>query len=438
MTLSSKIKEKLQQSFESDKTRAIIIGFEQENELEAIYVMDDSLSTTSNSDFEKIKKELKADEPNYILYKLKDSPRNHPKWLLINFVPDDAKVREKMTYSSSTNILKNFVGKLLTDTWQVSDIKVFSWNDYQQSKDKSFKPWSRGEILRFKAREMEDTARFEMETQQSLTKKIGGYHSVEIPFNNEVENSIKEFINGEFNWIELQISQNKKEIIIGSKKRLQRGSPEDIKEYIDKDQPRFYLHQDRTVTHFIYSCPPNSPIQLRMVYSTAKPGITSQSARLGLTINRKHEIIDLDDLMSSYSRRRSWPGKEANTFSQFGYQTRRTTNFYNPQQNLRKTTWRSSTGNEPKFPKPRTNVSRTGLAFSGINQTVSSPPRTRVNQNSNTSYSPPSYRSQNQNTRFPRARKTAQLPGYVSWSSAIKSNAEVKKNIVVAPRGGYN
>lgn len=62
------------------------------------------------SDFPNIAAQLDATDPCYILYRLDSSNNLGYEWILITYVPDKAKVRQKMVYSSTKASLKMSLG----------------------------------------------------------------------------------------------------------------------------------------------------------------------------------------------------------------------------------------------------------------------------------------------------------------------------------------
>jgi len=56
---------------------------------------------------------------------------------------------------------------------------------------------------------------------------------------------------------------------------------------IHTGEPRFYLYKHQSQNVFIYCCPDKSPPKLRMVYSTAKPGVADQINKLGISLAAK-------------------------------------------------------------------------------------------------------------------------------------------------------
>jgi twinfilin len=50
---------------------------------------------------------------------------------------------------------------------------------------------------------------------------------------------------------------------------------------------------------FIYSCPGNSKVKERMLYSTVKAAAIESASSLGLTVDKKIEITDPEDLSES-------------------------------------------------------------------------------------------------------------------------------------------
>jgi twinfilin-like protein len=62
------------------------------------------------NDFDTIIGTLEITEASILLFNLPDQIEEKSNWLLLSFIPDDCKVREKMLYSSSRDDLKRTLG----------------------------------------------------------------------------------------------------------------------------------------------------------------------------------------------------------------------------------------------------------------------------------------------------------------------------------------
>lgn len=68
------------------------------------------ISGSWEDDFSNVASQLEATEPCYVLYRLDSSNNLGYEWVLITYVPDKAKVRHKMVYSSTKSSLKMSLG----------------------------------------------------------------------------------------------------------------------------------------------------------------------------------------------------------------------------------------------------------------------------------------------------------------------------------------
>lgn len=79
-------------------------------EAELIDVVSVPTSGSWEDDFSNVASHLEATEPCYILYRLDSTNNLGHEWVLITYVPDKAKVRHKMLYSSTKASLKMGLG----------------------------------------------------------------------------------------------------------------------------------------------------------------------------------------------------------------------------------------------------------------------------------------------------------------------------------------
>lgn len=79
-------------------------------ETELVDVVAVPASGSWESDFGAISAQLEATESCYILYRLDSSNNLGHEWVLITYVPDKAKVRQKMLFSSTKASLKMSLG----------------------------------------------------------------------------------------------------------------------------------------------------------------------------------------------------------------------------------------------------------------------------------------------------------------------------------------
>jgi hypothetical protein len=79
-------------------------------EAELVDVASQAVGGSWEDDFSAVAPQLEATEPCYILYRLDSTNNLGYEWALFTYVPDKAKVRQKMVYSSTKASLKMSLG----------------------------------------------------------------------------------------------------------------------------------------------------------------------------------------------------------------------------------------------------------------------------------------------------------------------------------------
>ncbi|KAF8919315.1 hypothetical protein CPB85DRAFT_1278538 [Mucidula mucida] len=243
---------------------------------------------------------LQDDIPAYILTKLDDPPAE---WLVIYYVPDSAKVRDKMLYASSRNSLLRSLGStLFTDTifaTSKADLTPEAYAAHLRSVAAP-KPMSEQEK--------------EMATVRAAERKAGGVtyeasHVRSTPswkWDDGVEEALKELDEGEGTGLVVLTVDSKAEgLLIKST-----GSPsaDELGAALPQDEPCYaffawpHTPGQRDIV-FIYSCPSQSPVKFRMIYSSgaltthllAKSYFTTSTL-----VSRKVETSDPMDLNEAH------------------------------------------------------------------------------------------------------------------------------------------
>eukprot|EP01137_Pigoraptor_chileana_P030384 Opistho-2@16873 len=136
----------------------------------------------------------------------------------------------------------------------------------------------------------------------SNAKGIGGYHSVSIPLSDSARGALERFKANEINWVSLEINAAGTSIEPIEAKSIDSS---DVASLVKKDAPRFYIYsfgqgEIGRKTVFIYCCPGKSPPKLRMVYSTAKQHVIDAVAAFGVSITKKIESADADEVTGKF------------------------------------------------------------------------------------------------------------------------------------------
>jgi len=213
-----------------------------------------------------------------------------------------------MVYASAKGTLKDKFGhSLIVEEMHATSKDELSYSHFQgsQAPNDARSPF---EIEREKMLEEEDKEREELVEKMAKVspRSFGGYHSVNIPLATNAKSALDRLKSGEINFVCLAVDEGQTSITSTDAKTLDNSK---ITTEIHTGEPRFYLYtQTGKSTVFIYSCPTKSPPKLRMVYSTAKPGVVNQLSQHGVQLApKKIEITDSSDLLDELNEVHSSP-----------------------------------------------------------------------------------------------------------------------------------
>jgi twinfilin-like protein len=276
---------------------------EQTRFVKAQIVNDEIVPTAScpiggdyEEDLDKIPSYLDPTDPCYILFRLDEKNAHGNLWVMMCYVPDKAKVREKMTYASSRSNLK----KQLGGTYFSSEIFGTVGGDFNKQGYKAFVAMQKSE-----------TPLTWTERQSIQEKEQGVYvggtstayiHGVAFPVEADATQALKALLGGQHNYVQLAIDDKSERIVLDHSGNI------DIDSLGGKiptnDQPRFHFFrydhnhegEDLQSIVMIFSCPDGSgntksaPVKLRMLYSSSKANIENILSNLGGKTEVKMEV----------------------------------------------------------------------------------------------------------------------------------------------------
>ncbi|KAF9228719.1 actin depolymerizing protein [Gyrodon lividus] len=267
------VSEELIQAFsaaiETKNVRFIKVAIQNES---LIPVTSVDITGSLDDDLTLLQDHLGDNIPCYILARLDDPPSE---WLAISYVPDSAKVRDKMLYTSSRNSLTRSLGStVFTDSLFATSKSDVTPDAYAAHKrhQAAPKPLSarEQEIADIKAAEREAGATYEgsRARQNHLGNQEIGYKWPE-----EAEEAVRELRAGKGNQlVVLQIDESEqivlnKSSLVDDVNALSSNIPPSEPSYSLFAWQNSYSVTGRDIV-FIYSCPSISPIKSRMVYSS--------------------------------------------------------------------------------------------------------------------------------------------------------------------------
>ncbi|CEP17458.1 hypothetical protein [Parasitella parasitica] len=268
---------------------------------------------------------LETSTPSYIFVRLDEkNSSGEYQWLFLCYVPDNAKVRDKMLYASTRATLTKELGDYrfsdsIYGTEKVSRIEYnaqnvnlpgfcvlqseFTWDGYKRhlAHKTAEAPLTRREqeLAEIKAAEAATVSDY-----QGTTTRKSYAPGVAFPLTEKAITTLSELKkprdDREFNFVSLHLDNEK--IDFDSKAQV---SIDKLSQTINADAPRFtfYIYQRGSTESlvFIYTCPSSSKIKERMLYSSSKSNaVTAAANEASLVIDKKFETSDLSDLTAEY------------------------------------------------------------------------------------------------------------------------------------------
>ncbi|KAI8376701.1 hypothetical protein EDC96DRAFT_282352 [Choanephora cucurbitarum] len=222
------------------------------------------------------------------------------KWLFLCYVPDGAKVRDKMLYASTRATLTKELGDYrFVDNIYGTEKSEFTWEGYKKhlAHKAAEAPLTRREqeLAEIKAAEVKAVSDY-----QGTTTRKSYAPGVAFPLTDKAVKGLQELAKTReertTNFVSLYLENEKIDLDSSTKITV-----EELAKTIKQDAPRFtfFMYDENLV--FIYTCPSTSKIRERMLYSSSKANvITAAETEVSLKVAKKLETSDLEDLTKAY------------------------------------------------------------------------------------------------------------------------------------------
>jgi twinfilin-like protein len=202
LNVSSQLQSIFQSAQEASSTvRAIKAAISNE---EIVFSSNLQITGTAQADFNTLLPTiLSGTEAAMVLFRLGDTStdKNH-KWLLIAWVPDGCRVRDKMLYSSSREDLKKSLGfGQFTADYAASLTTDIKWDAYLESIAKVNKE----DVLTEKERTLKEEDAMVHTERAALGSKSTAMGVVPFTLGQGVQDAFRNFNAGKCNWLEMSV-----------------------------------------------------------------------------------------------------------------------------------------------------------------------------------------------------------------------------------------
>jgi len=301
ISVSNKLRESFGNALSSKDKRLFKVQIENE---ELIEIFNKPVVGTWEEDFAQVTSLLDKESPTFILYRLDKDTATGFSWIVLCYVPDKAKVREKMLYASTrANLKKQLGNSYFSDEVFGTVVNDFTLEGYKRhvTSQKSDAPLTEQELLR---KEEMDSTKGEVYSGGATSY----VHGVSFPVDQKVLDSLKELTKGSLNYVQISIDCDAERIKHDHNSTIDFDG---LAGEIPKQEPRFHFYaythefEGASVTSYVYlfSCPDGSkgtksaPVRQRMLYSSSKAHVGELLKSVGGNIDAKIEINAPDDIV---------------------------------------------------------------------------------------------------------------------------------------------
>jgi len=234
-------------------------------------------------------------EACYVLFQVKQNA-----WILMSYVPDKAKVKDKMLYASTRATVKRLLGaNSFCDELHgtvASDVSAAGYEAHKAHVGAA-QPLTNAEFARQE----------ELELGEIYTGGSSTYvHGVAFPATGEVTSALKQLVSGGNNYVCLGVDVAKETIVLNKSKSLTLGA---LKTEVSLTEPQFHflrhVHASFDETIFVFTCPDGSgktkacPIKQRMLYSSSKARVVSLLTEAGGKVEKSFEFNEPNDIVET-------------------------------------------------------------------------------------------------------------------------------------------
>jgi twinfilin-like protein len=238
-----------------------------------------------------------------LLFCLSDDRSRAQEWLFLSWVPDGARVRDKMLYSSSKEDLKRSLGQgYFTSEYSANLRTDLTWSGFNES----IKKTRTDDLLSERERSVFEERL--ASRAESNTSKLSAMNVLPFQATPELRAKLAEFKSKAINWVDMTVTSETVNLV-SAKHVGELSAGSSLQEHASDAEARFIVTRQvatcgstSELTFFIFSCPESVPVRSKMVMSSAKATVLAIASEIGLSIDRNLEIratADLDDAIRS-------------------------------------------------------------------------------------------------------------------------------------------
>ena len=303
LSLSTELTEAFSSAQEDVLVRALFLTIEEESiQLKSIQ----NVGISIEEDFDVVMAEkLSPSEASLVVFCYNGTrvSGESAKWILVAWIPDECKVRDKMLYSSSREDVKKALGLGYFVTEYYANVRDdLTWTQVLSNASKQVE----GPLTEKERLIQEENKLSQVESNTTSSNAMGS-----LPFNlsDSVIAAFAQFKAQEINWIDMYVENE--EVQLDCAKRVDTSSP--LSDHISPSHGRFVAVQFPTtnstvfstvdfVNFFVFSCPDEIQVRMKMTMSSCKSSVLAAATLQGIKFE-KYVFLFCTNLVTNNSHR---------------------------------------------------------------------------------------------------------------------------------------
>jgi len=255
------------------------------------------LTASLENDWKSMSKFFVPKSPCYVLFRSDVQHLTGYGWILVMWVPDGSPVRARMLYASTRDTLKKELGRSFFD----NEVHGSSAEDLGYDAFTSLQEKHRGDAP------LTETERIAA-TESAMAVDVDGSTDVKIkfPLADAAQAALRAFSSSELDHVQLSLDITRETIELAGK--TAKMDVPALAASLPNNVPRFTIFRYRHKFEgdsfepvvLVYSCPSESKVKERMLYSTVKAVVSAYCEALGITLEKKFEVEGGDELDEEY------------------------------------------------------------------------------------------------------------------------------------------
>ncbi|KAJ3236686.1 Twinfilin-1 [Chytriomyces hyalinus] len=295
-------------SSEADKIRSLRIVIDGEFLVDSDFTLE---TEDFDADFEQLGRLFDTDkQPAFVAVKVENG------WTLIQYVPDNAHIREKMLYASSrATLIRELGAEKFTDSIFATTKAECSLAGYRAhlAHKAAEAPRTEKEIEHALQMQTETGADIGMSTRKEIAGGVG------FEFDALAVEAMEKLRIGDLNLVALSIDSASEMIQLGP--TAAGATPETLRSILPEGEPFFvffkYVHENEgdqlDPTLFFYICPPSAKVKSRMLFSSSRAStLEFVESQLNVSVLKKVELDSASEVDTALITDSLYPSKTVN------------------------------------------------------------------------------------------------------------------------------